>query len=323
MMRRAGALGCAMLAATAALGAAGDVAAAGAASGYHYSHVFVRRSGSPCRDVFLDGADERGDTLAGTVYCGSTRAFLRSGRQARLLSLPRRAGRNTEAGGVADDGTSVLLSFTPTSGRYASYLRTPAGGLRRLPDPRAGEGGTVATDVNVHGEVVGYYYVAGSGSPTRGFVFDGTRARDLRLPGRHASSVQVLAVNNHGDLAGTYTTRTGRLHGFVVVRGSLHVVDAPGAGSRAGDGTEVTSIDDRRDYAGAVFFGGPGNDDNPFVTHSRGFVHRHGRFQRIAVPRSWGSNTMVTSVSDTGSVVGSYIALTGQGWAWRGFTADR
>ena len=323
MMRRTGPLLCVMLAAVVSLGAVVGVAPAGAATGYRFTHVVVRRAGAPCRNVFVDSADENGDAVLGTVYCGTARAFLRSGRRARLLPLPRQPRRNTEGGGVADDGTSVLLSYAARTGRYAAYLRTPAGHLRHLAHPKAGAGGTVATDVNTHGEVVGYYYVGGSDGRTRGFVSDGHRLRAVPLRGCHAHSVQVLSVNNHGDIAGSYTTRNGRMHGFVIVRGRLRVVDAPGAGSRPGDGTQVTSIDDRRDYAGVMFFGGPGNDDNPFVDHSRGFVHRHGRFQRIAVPRSWGNNTMVTAVSDTGSVAGSYVSLTQRGWEWRGFTATR
>lgn len=323
MMRRTGPLLSVVLAAAALLDAVVGVAPAGAAAGYRFAHVVVRRAGTSCRNVFIDGADENGDAVLGTVYCGGTRAFLRSGRHARLLPLPRQPRRNTEGGGVADDGTSVLVSYAARAGRYTAYLRTPAGHLRRIAHPKAGAGGTVTTDVNTHGEVVGYYYVGGSDGRTRGFVSNGPRLRAVPLRGCHAQSVQVLSVNNYGDVAGSYTTRSGREHGFVIVRGRLHVVDAPGAGTRPGDGTQVTSIDDHRDYAGVVFFGGPGSDDNPFVEHSRGFVHRRGRFQRIGVPRSWGNNTMVTAVSDTGSVAGSYVALTRRGWEWRGFTATR
>lgn len=328
MIRRTGRAACVPLAAAVVLGALVGAAPAGAAtgtttSGYRYSHLVVRRAGALCRNVFVDSIDDNGDAVLGTVYCGSPRAFLRSGRQVHVLSLPRHPKRDTEGGGVADDGTSVLLSYAARRGRYASYLRTPEGRLSPFADPDAGPGGTVATDVNEHGEIVGYFYVGGSSGPTRGFVSNGHRLRAVPLRGCHAQSVQVLAVNNLGDLAGTYTTRNGRRHGFVIVRGHLHVVDAPGAGSRPGDGTQVTSIDDRRDYAGVVFFGGPGNDDNPFVAHSRGFVHRHGRFQRVEVPRAWGSNTMVTGLSDTGPIVGSYVAVTRRGWEWRGFTAAR
>src|SRR5712671_597738 len=97
-----------------------------------------------------------------------------------------------------------------------------------------GASATIPRGINNSGEIVGSYFI--SGNPAcglgvncviHGFKLINGKFTRVDVPG--ALQTEIHAVNDSGDVAGTYFTSDGRLHGFLLRHtGQLTRLDAPG-----------------------------------------------------------------------------------------------
>jgi hypothetical protein len=135
--------------------------------------------------------------------------------------------------GVNDLGTAAGYSSNDPTGMTNQQAFTETGLTFTALTPffPAGTGNSQATDVNLAGEVSGFY--VDSSSVTHGFLLDGS-LMTLNFPG--ATLTQVLGVNNTGFAVGDYTDSANATHGFVynVAAKTFQTVDDP-----SGIGTTV------------------------------------------------------------------------------------
>jgi hypothetical protein len=138
-------------------------------------------------------------------------------------------------------------------------LIAPDGSLTTIDVP----GGTILTDLNRDGDVVGTYYDAQN--VQRGFVrtSDGTITK-FDYPG--ATSTTPVAINVDGVIVGYYSDSTGKTHGFLRRRnGDVAPIDFPGA-----DTTTPTDINAGGEiigqYCGPVSYNSYTAVCNGFVT---------------------------------------------------------
>jgi probable HAF family extracellular repeat protein len=120
----------------------------------------------------------------------------------------------------------------------------------------------------------------------------------------------ALGINDRGEIAGEFITRT-REYGFLRdKRGRISRIDLPGAA-----GVQVDKVNNRGQIVGAY------NQTSPFLPDpnagSRGFVLTRGRLTKIDVPRA--TSTVAHGINDRGQVVGIYEDGDGRdhGFLWR------
>jgi hypothetical protein len=157
--------------------------------------------------------------------------------------------------------------------------------------------------VNDNRIAVGFY--ANSASPTandRGFEYNikthkfsrivqpGAGHLNLKTPGLTAA-----AINNHGTVAGFYTTKGGITDGFVKrTNGQFVTLAYPGASM-----TQAFGINDSGLVVGA-YTTGSGSSAQTF-----GFTWMTGHFHEVNDPHGVGS-TIINGVNDRGELVGFY-----------------
>jgi probable HAF family extracellular repeat protein len=159
-------------------------------------------------------------------------------------------------------------------------------------------------DINNHGVVAGYY---GAGSGNLGFTYDPGSHLLLTLYGpAGASDIQALAINDNGDVAGTYRDANNVTHGFIYSNGGYTTIDGPGAAY----GTYLTGINNSGQLA-LSYTSTPAN-----VAH-RWTPDGHGGYtiQDFSVP---GSLTTATGgIDNSGNLVGYYQTPNYGGYLWR------
>jgi probable HAF family extracellular repeat protein len=140
------------------------------------------------------------------------------------------------------------------------------------------------------------------------------------VPG--ASSTFVSGVNNRGAVVGCYLDDDGSGHGFLRERGSVSVIDPPGANQDA-MGCQISALDinDRNQIVGYY-------SDAQGTSH--GFLYHKGRFTTIDHPDAtdrcetgFGASAAF-GIENHGRVVGQYLDPAGilHGYLWerkRGF----
>jgi len=110
-----------------------------------------------------------------------------------------------------------------------------------------------------------------------------------------ASSTNVEATNNPGEVAGTYIDSSGRDHGFIYDNGNYTTIGAPGVleGEPPGAfGTYAHAINNRGEVAGHYI-------DS---SGAHGYVYDNGAFTTFDVPGL--SATLPSAINDRGEVVG-------------------
>jgi hypothetical protein len=146
--------------------------------------------------------------------------------------------------------------FNDAKGHSHAFLfnvRTGQFALVRLP-VRAES--VVATGINDHGQIVGFFQV---GKVTKGFILGSGGFTVLNF-GNHTNT-QALGVNNFGVVVGSFVDGHGRTHGFVRLSSHLvRVVDAPGATD-----TVVNGLNNKGSIVG--FFTDSKKDTLGFLAH--------------------------------------------------------
>ena len=188
----------------------------------------------------------------------------------------------------------------------------------------------IATGINVHGEVVGFYYVSTSeGQWSHGFL---RRSDGSILSFDPPSSRETFAhgLNDSGAIVGAYLDSLRITRGFIRdPSGSFESIDVPEAVS-----TIPTAINNNGEIAGYFLARGIGdrgfirladqnflvlepdgmkpksiNDSGALVglTKVGGFVHLPGySLQRLEHPTCSGSCTIPTGINERGEIVGQY-----------------
>ncbi len=307
--------------ATVAVPIAADASSA-AAGRYAYKQAVGTRSGKPCTNLKVDAINDHG-VLAGTVYCAQrSRGFISNRRNS--FAFPAGPKSDTFVTAISDTGTLVGTSVINYSGRATAWLRTPTGKYRKINDPHAGHYGTLPQEINKHNVIVGVYYSGtATSSHAHGYIERAGHFSDLKLPTTlKATDSAVTGINAHGDLCGWYVQASGPFHGFVIIGGRFHTVNAPAAGTARGEGTSVGSIADDGTYAGGAQFAREPDNAHQYRPFMHGWVFRHGRFTSISVPTKFGNNTNILGMNDAGTIVGSYVHRDGRtGWDIEGFIA--
>jgi len=159
--------------------------------------------------------------------------------------------------------------------------------------------------INDHGVAVGFY-ANGKGN-TRGYEYNIYSHRFSRIlqPGvtshnlnQNTPSLTAAAINNHGTVAGFYTTKGGVTDGFVLRGHSFIKLVAPYAGVTM---TQAFGINDSGLVVGAYTTGSGSS------TQTWGFTWQSGHFNKVNDPNGVGS-TFINGVNDQGELVGFYMA---------------
>jgi catechol 2,3-dioxygenase-like lactoylglutathione lyase family enzyme len=230
------------------------------------------------------------------------------------------AGQGTIAYGM-NDGGAVTGYYGDAGNVVHSFLRTHDGTIIEFDAPDAGIGtgsagclaqfacqGTFAANINAAGEISGRYNDA-SGVP-HAFVrdkhgniveFDAPGACQASGQGTQTSS--FYGLNNAGWFAGPFLDCSIVWHGYLrAPDGGMSIIDAPGAGTGAGQGTIADCVSDNMAITGWYIDGN--NANHGFVRGS------HGGFTTIDGPGAGtgaGQGTLVADITPAGDIAGFYV----------------
>ena len=121
-----------------------------------------------------------------------------------------------------------------------------------------------------------------------------------------ATRTSVFSINDEAVVVGDYVDGIGVYRGFVLSRGRFFGIDAPGAGTAAGQGTEPSAISNTGVIDGETVTSG--NVD-------QGWLLYKGRFAGLNDPQAGtaaGQGTIPLNISSDGSVAcGLYLDANG------------
>jgi uncharacterized membrane protein len=199
-----------------------------------------------------------------------------------------------QAAGVIDWRSTLKTSRFGIASLVIAFWSVPSGAnehAHRVDFP--GATGTFVLGANDRGQFVGLYVAAGASHA----MFGGgghLAALDPNGLGANPRS-RAYALNNLGDIVGSYNDASGGLHGYVFRHGVVTTIDAPG-----GEPTEAYGINDWGVIIG-VFYDADGNP--------HGYTLRNGVFAAAEVPGSVATNPL--SINDRGEIVGEVIDVAG------------
>ncbi len=127
------------------------------------------------------------------------------------------------------------------------------------------------------------------------------------LPFTEAHNAVPEAINNLGQIVGSYNDAAGHAHGFVRdARGRFYPIDVTIPGTTTDD-TVVRGMNDFGVIVGSyTAAAGPAN------RHVHGFVLARGVFTPLDAPVAGAFNTRPRGINDYGAIVGSYDTTTGR-----------
>jgi len=104
---------------------------------------------------------------------------------------------------------------------------------------------------------------------------------EIRVPG--STETDPFAINDRGDIVGSYSDAAGQVHGFLYRNRKFFTIDVPGSST-------TVAVDINRD--GTIV----GNFD------SHGYIYRHKAFEQVDAPGAF--ETSVTAINNLGVVTG-------------------
>jgi probable HAF family extracellular repeat protein len=124
----------------------------------------------------------------------------------------------------------------------------------------------------------------------------------INAPGVVPEDVVPDAINDRGEVVGTYDDSGGTEHGFLYDNGAFTTLDVPGAVSRYGIG--VAAINDRGEVVGSYFTS----------SGEHGFIYDDGTYTTLNAPGAPGDVfTFAEAINDRGEVAGGYLIDLEQG----------
>jgi probable HAF family extracellular repeat protein len=161
---------------------------------------------------------------------------------------------------------------------------------------------TFAVDINLSGQIVGYYQdgTLNGGLVNHGFLYTGGTYIRLDDPFANNPSVSsgtangtvATGMNDKGQIVGYYYDSNERGHGFLYSHGSYTTLDDP----LGTNGTFATDINDKGQIVGYYY-------DNLHNQH--GFLYDGRNYTTLDDPVGINS-TYATGINDNGQIVGSY-----------------
>ncbi len=156
------------------------------------------------------------------------------------------------------------------------------------------EGPGIPTGINKWGSATGYYTtIAG---PYRGFLYQSSTGAvtTFSVLATDVVGTYPTSINDTGWIVGYFDDATG-MHGFLR-NPKYTILDAPGAGTGIGQGTQALSINDAGEIAGVYW-------DSSSIEH--GFVRSaSGNYTTFNVPG--GANVTNAVINQSGEVAGTY-----------------
>lgn len=208
-----------------------------------------------------------------------------------LLMIPVPSTRNLSIFGGLNEQGAVVGFFQTNTGPIRTFLYN--GVLTSVLAAPVGVTDMAGRAINNGGQITGSFDDA---KGLHGFLL--TRGQFARFDVPGGINTNPLAINNPGDVAGTFATASSALtppqHGFLRARGGFTRLDVPG-----GLNTAPAALNDAQTVAGTF--------ENPALRapfNTGAFVYRRGNFTRLPVP---GAVESVGSISSSGMVVGTYF----------------
>jgi hypothetical protein len=167
---------------------------------------------------------------------------------------------------------------------------------------------TQVTGLNDKGDTVGFWSSMNTASMVNNnfgfYELKGHKFHSVEFPTDDNASPpvdQLLAINNHGDIAGFYTDKNGNTDAFLDYKnGRFQPLDVPGASA-----TQAFGVNDHDEVVGAY------TDGTGSSATMHGFTWTpHGGFVSVDDPQGQGTTT-INGVNDAGDLVGFYVDATG------------
>jgi uncharacterized membrane protein len=210
------------------------------------------------------------------------------------------AGYGTFTTGINGPG-EVIGYFVAPTGFFHSYMISSGGTMTEFDPPNAS--GSSALCVNDNGTIAGGVIdINGNHGYVR--TSDGTYTLiDPTGDATQVSEVIPRQINASGDVAGYYEDLSGVFHGFQwQANGTVTLLNAPGAGTAQGEGTEMLGINASGEMIGAIAVGVV---NNVSTTHSV-VLSAGGTFTVFDPPQSGAHSSLTEGINDAGVVVGEY-----------------
>jgi len=154
--------------------------------------------------------------------------------------------------GINPEG-AVVGEYLDSGNVWHAYLRHPDGKIKEFNDPNVGPGGGGTLGINAKGEIWGWYMDANTAF--HGYLRspDGKTFTEVDAPGAGTGAYQGTnacwyipcfgTINPAGAVTGWYMDSNNVYHGFLRSSdGKFTVIDVPGAGKSAGQGTRAHAI---------------------------------------------------------------------------------
>lgn len=267
--------------------AIGFVLAAGATAHEEPARNLTVWAAPGARFTFLSDINDRGDIVGSFEPSVSSepsgRSLLLSG--GRFFTFVYPGADNTDAVAINNRGDIV-------GGYYGSD--NVAGGFvfRKGTFTALDCSGSGASphDINNKGDIVGIY--SGADGRSRGFLLRASGVCEtFEYPAADVGFTDASAINDRGDIAGTYGTFDG-VHGFTLRDGKFATIDYP-----SGTFTRIFGLNDRGDLIGPYI--GLGGRDHGFL-----FDASTGLFMTLDGPT--GDSLSPYGINDRGDIVGIY-----------------
>jgi uncharacterized membrane protein len=201
---------------------------------------------------------------------------------------------------INSSGESVGYLVNSQGGVH-TVLRSSSGVITMLDPPGAFDSGAYC--INDNGDIAGGFTDA---SGYHGFVRTANGNFTAFDPTGDPSQVQKVIpyrITSAGAVAGDVIDQSGVHHGFFMdSTGAITILDAPGAGTSSGEGTEVADMNSSGVIVGGINIGVV-NGVN--TTHS--FIRAAGGAYTIFdPPQANGLTSFAEGVNDSGAVVGTF-----------------
>lgn len=142
-----------------------------------------------------------------------------------------------------------------------------AGTFAPISAPLSYGGGTNASGINNHGDIVGTYATYGiSRGDIHGYMLSGNQYSTLTYPNNnpylYGFQTYAYGINDKGTIVGGYSSGgwSGPQHGFINNNGAYSTLDAPGA-----TGTLAYGINNKGVIVGSFTTGGKTSDSSTTV----------------------------------------------------------
>jgi probable HAF family extracellular repeat protein len=197
-------------------------------------------------------------------------------------------------GSFFDFASSSQAGFLFSGGAYTT-LQDPLAAVATTPI-NVGLKGTVATDINNVGQIVGYYF--DSSSDAHGFVLNNGTYTTVDDP--LGTDTFITGENDNGQIVGYYdnvsANVSGNEHGFIYSGGTFTTIDNPSGMqatlSGATGGTELNGINNAGDIVGTYF-------DSAGLPH--GFIASTGTISFVPLAYSPDTASTIVYAAEYGS----------------------